>query len=266
MGRVAVVTGANKGIGLCIAQQLVASGLFAHVVLGCRDKRRGEEAARATGASFLQLEVGDADSHAAFAKALHERYGRLDVLVNNAAIAFKQSDPTPFHKQTKPTLDINFRGTVDLTEQLLPLLLDPCVDDARVVNVASMAGRLGQLSTPLQARFTAEDLTLPALSKLVDQFEADVAAGAHASRGWNKSNYGLSKLALISATRVLARTCAPRLKVNACCPGYCRTDMSSNRGGQPPEVGARNAVILATMPCEECPSGAFYQNEAPSAW
>jgi carbonyl reductase 1 len=149
--RVAVVTGANKGIGYHIAQSLVHSGLFSVVVLGCRDSTRGQHAAAEIGgcAEFMPLEVGNAASADNFAEALVARHGRCDVLVNNAGIAFKDADPTPFAEQTKPTLDVNYRGTLALTRRLLPLL--QAGDDPRIVNVASMAGKLKQLQPPLQA-------------------------------------------------------------------------------------------------------------------
>ena len=152
--RVAVVTGANKGVGYHIAQSLVHSGLFSVVVLGCRDPTRGQHAAAEIGgcAEYMPLEVGNAASADAFAEALVARHGRCDVLVNNAGnacsskwrsglgsgggsrssalpttttnagIAFKDADPTPFAEQTKPTLDVNYRGTLALTKRLLPLL------------------------------------------------------------------------------------------------------------------------------------------------
>jgi len=201
----------------------------------------------------------------AFAEAVRERFGRIDVLVNNAAIAFKAADPTPFEQQTKPTLDINFRGTLELTETVLPLLTDYRVDDGRVVNVASMAGKLRQVSAPLQSAFSDLSATLDSVRGLVDRFESDVAAGAHKLRGWSNSNYGMSKLALIAVTKVLARS-HPALRVNCCCPGYCDTDMSSHKGPRPPAEGARNALLLVTTPRDQCPSGAFVQNEKESEW
>ena len=158
----------------------------------------------------------------------------------------------------------NYHGTLALTEACLPLLRRG--EDPRIVNVASMAGRLSQLSPALQAQFSSPELTTARLTKLVEDFEADVAAGAHVEKGWSRSNYGLSKCALIAATRVLARE-NPRVKVNACCPGYCATDMSSHKGPRPPSEGARNAVMLAaTLGPDECPTGAFYQDYRPSSW
>ena len=303
--RVAVVTGANKGVGFHVAAQLVASRLFGTVILACRDPDRGGAAAHQAGGVFLPLTVGDPQSALALGRAVAERYGRCDLLVNNAAIAFKAADPTPFEAQTKPTLDVNFRGTLQVTEALLPLLA--AQPGARIVNVASMAGKLKQLSPALQRQVATPTLTMARLHELVDAFEADVAGGRHAAAGWGRSNCarpaavpdreprgpkmrawvvlrltvlfacdttmvlppparaadGLSKLALIAATKVLARD-HPSIRCNAMCPGYCDTDMSSHRGPRPPADGAKIAVLLATM--EPAPTGAFYENMRESSW
>ena len=138
-------------------------------------------------------------------------------------------------------------------------------EDPRLVNVASMAGRLGQVQPPLQAKFSSPKLTLPALDALVDQFEADVQAGSHKRNGWGNSNYGLSKLAVIAATNVLARE-NPGIKCNCCCPGYCDTDMSSHRGPRSAADGAQNAVILVTTPAAQTPTGVFVQDLKPASW
>ncbi|KAL7514367.1 hypothetical protein ACHAXN_011548 [Cyclotella atomus] len=261
-GRIALVTGANKGIGFCIAVQLALSGLFSHIVLGCRDPTRGDAAvsriqaqlntisppsASCTTISYLPLTLGDKQSHQQLRKSLEEQFGKVDVLINNAAMAYKGADPTPHEEQCKPTLDVNFRGTVDLTEELLPLLR--LGNDARVVNVASMAGRLRQLrSSQLRSKFTSPELTMEELQSYVDQYERDVLDGTYQQKGWGGSNYGMSKLAVIAATRIWAREEAEHgIKVNCCCPGYCDTDMTSHRGTRSPEDGARNAVIPATM-------------------
>lgn len=258
---VAIVTGANKGVGYHIAAQLVASGLFGTVVLACRDPTRGTRAAAEVGGEYLPLNVGDPSSADALAQAILEKYGRCDLLVNNAAIAFKAADPTPFNEQTKPTLDVNYRGTVQVTEALLPLLDKQ--PRARIVNVASMAGKLRQLAPNLQRQFASPSLTLAQLHALVESFEADVSSGTHARNGWGRSNYGFSKLAVIAATKVWARE-HPSISVNAMCPGYCDTDMSSHRGPRPPAEGAKIAVLLATM--EQPPSGEFYENMRLSEW
>ena len=269
-GRVAVVTGGNKGIGFHAALQLAKSGLFASVIIGCRDTGRGENAVSdilAQGPTanvyHLPLNVGDLQSHSNFALAIEERFGRLDVLVNNAAIAFKSADPAPHEEQAKPTLDVNFRGTLDLTETLLPVLRKG--EDPRIVNVASMSGRLEQIrSSDLREKFSSSSLTLEELRDLVNQYEKDVIDGSHERNGWGYSNYGMSKLALIAATKILARDEAPRVKVNCCCPGYCDTDMTSHKGPRPPSEGAKNPVLLATM--KDCPTGEYYENLDVARW
>jgi len=157
---------------------------------------------------------------------------------------------------------VNFEETVALMEALLPNLR--AVGDGRVVNVASMAGTLRQLSPALQQEFASEALTVPKLQALVARFEADVQQGVHREREWSNSNYGLSKLAVIAYTNVLARQ-EPDLHVNACCPGYCATDMTSNQGTQPAEIGARTPVALALIG-KGGPTGEFWEHEKPSKW
>jgi carbonyl reductase 1 len=269
-GRVAVVTGANKGIGFFIALQLGLSGLFSNIILGCRDPSLGSIASTeiqnqlpdTVTVKSLPLTIGDKESHQQFHDSIEKEFGRLDCLVNNAGFAYKGSDPTPFIGQTKKTFEINFYGTVDFTQTMLPLLRKGI--DARLVNVASMAGRLSQLSPELQSEFSDPSLTIPKLYELTNKFEADVQAGVHQQNGWSSSNYGMSKLALIAATKVWAREEKPTISVNCCCPGYCRTDMSSQRGPRPPEEGARNAVIPATM--ESPPTGEYFSDYQVATW
>ena len=270
VGRVAVVTGGNKGIGFYIALQLGLSGLFQHILLACRDESRAQVAVASLQAqlpaqvqvSSELLSLGDEQSHQRLADRLVERFdNKIDVLVNNAAMAFKNADPTPFREQCKPTLDVNFRATVDLTQRLMPLLSRG--SDPRLVNVASISGQLGQLAPERQAQFSAPDITMPRLQTLVDEFQADVLEGNHQQRGWGNSNYGMSKLALIAATKIWARDFS-HISINCCCPGYCKTDMSSHKGSRDPADGAKNAVLPATM--SNPPTGEFFQDYKPSVW
>jgi len=276
--KIAVVTGGNRGIGYFTALQLGLSGVFRHVILGCRDLSLGQQAAvsiqsqlprpEETQISALPLVVGNPSSHSRFIDELEEllyddqmmdgRGGKVDdddndlikvdLLVNNAAIAYKAADPTPFEEQTKPTLDVNFRGTIDFTEQMLPLIRNAGLVDhqfgGRIINVASSAGHLDQLDPYWQDIFRHPDLTMSELQELVYQFERDVAEGVHLEKGWPQSNYGMSKLALIAASRIWAREeFSNNVRVNSVCPGSVATDMSSGRGRRSPEEGAEQVVF-----------------------
>ena len=129
------MTGANKGIGYFIALQLALSGSFQHVLLGCRDATRAAQAVDQMQRKLLHqnsdvkvqissapLELGNDASHATFVQHIESTFGRVDVLVNNAAFAYKNADPTPFREQCGPTLEVNFFGTVDLTNRMMRLL------------------------------------------------------------------------------------------------------------------------------------------------
>lgn len=269
--RIAIVTGANKGIGKAIAKSLASSGTFTQVICACRDEGRGlaaiqdiqKEANYECNVIYLPLTIGDISSHEHFYKEILDRFGKCDVLVNNAGMAFKNADPTPFKQQCKPTLDVNFRGTASFTDLMMPLLRKG--NDARLVNVASMSGYLSQLrSKDLQEKFSSKNVSKEEIHSLVDKFEQDVMRGTHVF-SWGNSNYGLSKLALIAMTKVWAREERRNgIAVNCCCPGYCDTDMTSHKGPRSPEEGAKNAVIPCLM--KDPPSGQFFSNFEVAEW
>lgn len=273
--RIAVVTGANKGIGYFIALHLGLSGLFSDIILGCRDSIRGATAmnqiqTRINASSYnvrihtLPLVIGDDQSQVEFCRRIEKEHGGVvDVLVNNAGFAYKGSDPTPFEEQTAKTFKTNYYGLVKLTQHMLPLLRKGT--DARIVNVASMAGRLAQVSPKLQAKFTDPELTIVQLNSLMEKFEDHVQNHVHKDNGWSNSNYGISKLGVIAATNVFAREEAGNnISINSCCPGFCDTDMTSHKGRRSPEEGAKNAVIPATI--ENPPTGEFYADYKVSIW
>lgn len=262
----AVVTGCNKGVGYYIAQRLRAAGV--DVIAACRNPELGRAAAKELAATYEPLDLSSETSIDAFAETMKSKYGSLDILVNNGAIAFKARDPTPFAGQTLPTFKTNYWGTVRLTDRLLPLLRDTAAQQGqpgKVVNVASMAGKLGQVSGPLQAEFASKDLTRGKLDALVLKFEQAAQAGIHKREGFSNSNYGMSKLSLIAYTMMVAREEGQLLQVNCCCPGWCNTDMSSHSGPRHPNDGAANAAMLALLP-PNGPTGVFVQNEKISRW
>jgi NAD(P)-dependent dehydrogenase (short-subunit alcohol dehydrogenase family) len=140
-------------------------------------------------------------------------------LVNNAGIAFKGD---AFDDNVaKVTFSCNYYGTVRITSALLPLI----VPGGHVINVSSRAGLLKLLSPALQQRFLDPELSEAAISALCEEFRTAVADGTFAAKGWAKSCYGTSKIAMSAYSRVCARL-YPSLHVNAICPGWCKSDMA----------------------------------------
>jgi len=250
--RVVLVTGANKGIGKEIARSI---GALAEqtVILGCRDVRLAEAAAAELSAdgcdvTFTRLDLTDASTVDATVDFIERKFGRLDALVNNAAICFNdptlygRCDYTPFEKQASITIQTNYFGTLGVTEACLPLLR-ASGSSPRIVNVASYAGRL-RGSQALQDAFTSASLDVPRLSILMEQFVSEAERGTHAANGWPNTCYGISKMAIIALTRVLARA-EPRIMVNSVDPGYCATDQNSNQGFISAADGAVTPALLA---------------------
>ena len=236
-GKVALVTGGNRGIGFEVARQL---GQLDHrVVIGSRDEDRGQIAAeklRSEGAeaSYVVLDVSNPDSVATAIQLIDQQYGRLDVLVNNAAVA--QPDGLP----SEVTLDIlrrtyetNVFGLVAVTQAALPLLRR--ADAGRIVNLSSGAGSLAVVS---RADWRPE---------------------------WNGLAYNTSKSAVNAVTVALASELRETpITVNAVNPGYTRTDMSPG-ADRPVADGAAVVVRYATLPGDG-PSGGFFDENGPIPW
>ena len=244
---------------------MIQSGV--HTIIGCRNESLGNEAVgqlRSQGLNAVEcraLDISDRESIQSFASSIQKDFDHLDILVNNAAIAFKAADPTPFSQQARPTVHTNYFGTLWITEALLPLL--DRSSGGRIVNVASQAGHLKILrSDTLRDTFTSPSLTVDQLNELMKDFVDDVERGAHDQRGWPNTCYGTSKLAVIALTKILAREHS-NLIVNACCPGYCATDMSSHKGPRSAEKGSETPFYLAT---EATKSGDFYYDNEILAW
>ncbi len=244
---VALVTGANKGIGLQIAKDLSARGLT--VVLGSRDLARGEAAARAVGgdARAVELDVTNAASIAAAAARIQEELGRLDVLVNNAAIASTAPPDAPFEDiirasspsvasmaEVRAVFETNVFGVIAVTQAMLPMLRE--APAGRIVNVSSSVGSL--------ARQTDATNAYRILSV----------------------SYVPSKTALNSITVAFANELAStRIKVNAACPGFTATDLNRFRGTRTVEQAAREAVRLALLG-PDGPTGTFSDEDGALPW
>ncbi|GAA1544966.1 SDR family oxidoreductase [Dactylosporangium maewongense] len=231
--RVALVTGANKGIGFEIAK-LLGTRHGMKVLVGARDAVRGKEAAAALGpfATAITLDVTDEDSVGRLA-ALE----RLDVLVNNAGVLLERGAPpsgTPVDL-LRNTFATNVFGVVAVTNAALPALRRS--DAGRIVNLSSGLGSLA---------FTTEPSHVYAQNPLL---------------AYNASKSALNAVTVSYANELRATA----IKVNAADPGYCATDMNGHAGPRTPAQGAIAAVRLATLPADG-PTGGFYDEDGPVPW
>ncbi|KAM6162841.1 carbonyl reductase [NADPH] 1-like [Erethizon dorsatum] len=272
--RVALVTGANKGIGFAITCELCRR-FPGDVVLTARDEARGRAAVQqlqAEGLSprFHQLDVDDLQSIRAVRDFLRREYGGLDVLVNNAGIAFKKADPTPFHIQAEMTMKTNFFGTRDVSTELLPLIRP----QGRVVNVSSTLSlaALKNCSPELQQKFRSETITEEELVGLMNKFVEDVNNGVQEKEGWPNSTYEVSKIGVTVLSRIHAQKLSEerrgdKILLNACCPGWVRTDMVGPSAPKSPEEGAETPVYLALLPPDsKGPHGQFISEKKLEQW
>ena len=224
---VAVVTGANRGLGYEICRQLKGAGV--DVVLTARDAARVEAAAAELGVRFHVLDVTSQISVDALALWLALEHGHLDILVNNAGI---MPDGGLMLRRMKMTminevLATNTTAPIRVTQTLMPLLLKS--RRPRVVNISSALGQMAKMGPGTPA-------------------------------------YRISKAGLNAATAVFAAEMAGTpVKINACCPGWVATDMGGADAPRSRQEGADTAVWLATLP-DDGPTGGFFQDRQRIDW
>lgn len=255
--RVAVVTGASRGIGRAIAKELASRGV--RVIATSRDAVRGKASADELGLPFFPLDVTSPESVDAFARHLERTEGGLDILIDNAGVSLDGFDAEVADR----TLEVNYRGAVRTTERLLPLMRR----GGRVVLVSSGMGELSCLGKKLRAEIADPSLSRADLDAFVGRFVREVAAGTHAASGFPSNAYSVSKVAMNAYARILARELAGDdrgIKVNAACPGWVRTAMGGPSAPRSPEEGARTPVWLALA--DEVESGGFFRDERLIPW
>jgi NAD(P)-dependent dehydrogenase (short-subunit alcohol dehydrogenase family) len=224
--RVALVTGANRGIGREVVRQLLDSGFV--TILTARDERKGRDAAEVLGSEFLHLDVSDEESVVRCFRAVDDRYGRLDVLVNNAAIHYDtwQRGIEADLDVVRQALETNLLGSWQACLRAIPLMRRHRW--GRIVNVSSEAGSL-------------------------------------ASMGSGTPAYAVSKAALNALTRVLAAEVAGSgILVNAICPGWIATDMGGP-AGRPVELGGQR-IMWGVLLGDDGPTGGFFRDGRAVPW
>lgn len=257
--KVAVITGANRGIGLEVSRQLSKDGY--HVILTARDVEAGQAVAKRLGLEFRPLDVTDPEAVKSFAEKVKEKHGQVDVLVNNAGVCLDGFD----YQVVKQTLDVNFFGAMRVTDALLPIL----ARNARVIMVSSHMGELACLGVELSDRFSSDDLTRSELVSLMNKFAEDVAFELHVMKGWPSSAYRVSKVGLNALVRVLTRELADderAIRVNAVDPGWVRTGLGGHSAHLDVEEAVDTIVWLANKDTEDGPRGGFFRERSPIKW
>jgi NAD(P)-dependent dehydrogenase (short-subunit alcohol dehydrogenase family) len=241
-GKIALITGANKGIGLETARQLGKLGVT--ILVGARDLSRGEQAAevlRGVGvdAQAVELDVVNEADRVAVAKLIEKEFGRLDILINNAGVMLdgRKGNETSTTSQSllRETFETNFFAVVALTQELLPLLRKS--EAGRIVNLSSILASLTLHATEGSPVYDAKTFAYDASKSALNAFTIHLA---HELQG-------------------------TKIKVNSAHPGWVKTDMGGEGAQMEIVDGAKTSVQLATLP-EDGPTGGYFHMREALPW
>jgi NAD(P)-dependent dehydrogenase (short-subunit alcohol dehydrogenase family) len=239
--KIALITGANKGIGLETARQLGQQDIT--VIVGARDQKKGEQAAQTLrdegiDARAIAIDVTDHKSIAAAAARIDRDYGRLDILINNAGVMLEDPaiDSNVDGLDTwRQTFETNVFGVIATTEAFLPLLRKS--EAGRIVNLSSILGSITYQATPGSPTY-----------------------------GFSRPSYNVSKAAVNAYTVQLAYLLKDtKIKVNAAHPGWVKTDMGGEGATMEIRDGAKTSVALATIGADG-PNGAYMHMDEKLPW
>ena len=242
VSKIALITGANKGIGFEIARQLGAQGIT--ILAGVRDQARGEAAVQqlrteAIDATAVHLDVTNQATIDAAAAFIEQAYGKLDILVNNAGISVREGSTPPSElalEAVRTTFATNVFGVFAVTKAMLPLLRRSGA--GRIVNLSSEVGSLS-----------------------INSDSTSFAAHLPPTLAYNASKTALNALTVFFA-RELQNT---PIKVNSVSPGFVATDLNGHSGFLTPEQGAKVPVAFATLPVDG-PTGGFFGEHGVIVW
>ncbi|KAJ7370199.1 hypothetical protein OS493_033824 [Desmophyllum pertusum] len=271
MDKVALVTGGNRGIGYAIVKRLckefngVVLFTATHENTGAKVCGELSKELSATNIQFHQLDITSQKSIDKLQAHVQEKFGGLDVLINNAAVLAKKTEP--YAERAETTVKVNFFGTLDMCKSFFPLLRP----HARVVNVSSSKnGRLSCVSPSLQKQFISPTLTTAEIVSLMEKYVSDCKEGKVAENGWPDDNsmdidgprgnslslllmvvvldlsseYNVSKIGVTTLSMAQAREFKhdqrEGILVNAVCPGWVRTDMGGGDADLSPDEDGAN--------------------------
>ncbi|KAI5645952.1 short chain dehydrogenase domain-containing protein [Phthorimaea operculella] len=245
--KVAIVTGANKGLGFALVKGLCEK--FEGIVyLTSRDEKRGNDACKELNKlgydpRFHQLDVTDPGSIARFCTYMKNKHGSVDLIINNAGVLFLKDAQEPRLYQAEQTLFVNFFALVNFCEVISPIIRD----GGRIINISSSSGHLSRIpSEEIRKKLQNTDITVEELKSLMNSYVNAVKVNKDIEIGWGDSPYVVSKVGVNAYTFLLNRRLANRgITVNCVHPGYVRSDMTRGGGDRTAEQGAVEPLKLA---------------------